>query len=218
MNERGITKDNLLRRFPSAMAETERLAALADATAEMLARRTEEIRKLLIYTNEENMDEELLDILAVDFNVYWWDADASVEQKRRTIQTAPAVNRITGTAAALVRQVEAYYPGAKVEEWFSYGGKPGHFRVTDVDAAMADKGYTEFLRFVATVRRESSVLDAVTMLTEHDQRLCAGVGVALCRHKTIDCAHPAHSVVYLTDEGGDLLADENGQRYIDEEE
>lgn len=129
MNEHGITKENLLRHFSAAMSETETLAALADGAAEMLARRPEEIHRILLYTNVDEMDEELLDILAKDFNVYWWDPDASLAQKRRMIKTAPAVSRIKGTVAATKQQAEAFYPGTTIEEWFTYGGTPGYFRL-----------------------------------------------------------------------------------------
>ncbi|NCE66053.1 phage tail protein I, partial [Pseudoflavonifractor sp. 524-17] len=60
--------------------------ALAQAIAELLARRKEEIDRLLIYPAIDRLDEPLLDILARDFKVDWWDADYSVEEKRRTLK------------------------------------------------------------------------------------------------------------------------------------
>ena len=125
----GITKENLLRHFSTALAEDEDIAALADAVAEQLAKQPGQIRLLLIYPNTDNLPEDLLDILAQDFNVYWWDGNASLETKRRIIKNAPASHRVMGTVAATKKQADAFFPGSTLEEWFNYGGDPGYFRL-----------------------------------------------------------------------------------------
>ena len=51
------------------------MLALATSIADVLAARPEEIRKIQIYTLIDELPEELLDILAYDFKVDWWDAD-----------------------------------------------------------------------------------------------------------------------------------------------
>ena len=186
MNDYGITKKNLLRRFSSAMAGTENLAALADGAAEMLARRPAEIRKLLLYTNVDEMDEELLDILAKDFNVYWWDADASLAQKRRMIQSAPAVSRITGTTAATKRQAEAFYPGTTLEEWFTYGGSPGYFRlyinITDsADEPVPMYSAADAERKLLSSKRWSAHMESFSYMVRHALLLGAKVTRWACR-------------------------------------
>lgn len=125
----GITKENLLRQFPAEMARTEELAALAAGTAEILARSAGGLEKLRMYTNTAEMDEAMADILAKDLNVYWYDQNASLAQKRKMIASAPAVSRVAGTTAATRRQVESLYQGTTIEEWFKYDGTPGTFRL-----------------------------------------------------------------------------------------
>ncbi len=76
MNEHyGLTKENLLRTFPIALRSDAPLAALGESTAELLAGRLAEIDRLRLYTNIGALPEALLDILARDVKVDWWDAD-----------------------------------------------------------------------------------------------------------------------------------------------
>lgn len=129
MNEHGITKENLLRTFPPGLRGDASLSALAEVVAELLAQRREEMERISIYPHIDRLDESLLDILAQDFRVDWWDNDYSLEEKRRTLQTSWQVHKTLGTKAAVEQAISAIYPHTTVREWFEYGGRPYHFRL-----------------------------------------------------------------------------------------
>lgn len=125
----GLTKENLVATLPVALQKDPSVVALAEAIAELLARRPEEIDRLRIYPAIDRLDERLLDILAYDFKVDWWDADYSLEEKRRTLKDSWRVHKMLGTKAAVERAISAIYPHTQVLEWFEYGGEPYHFRL-----------------------------------------------------------------------------------------
>lgn len=126
----GLTRENLLAALPMALRGDESVAALADAAAQELARRPEEIDRLRIYPEIDRLDEELLDILAYDFKVDWWDPNYSLEEKRRTMKDSWRVHKMLGTKAAVEMALRAIYPKTDVREWFEYeGGKPYHFKL-----------------------------------------------------------------------------------------
>lgn len=125
----GITKENLLFARPIALRGDESTEALAEATAEVLAARLAEIDRLRIISNIDNLEEALLDILARDFKVDWWDANYSLEEKRRTLKDSWRVHKMLGTKAAVETAISAIYPRTKVLEWWEYGGEPYHFRL-----------------------------------------------------------------------------------------
>lgn len=129
MNSHGLTKENLLAALPMAIREDLSVTALAEAAAEALARAPTEIDLLRIYPGIDRLEETLLDILAQDFKVDWWDADYSLEEKRRTLKDSWRVHKLMGTKAAVEAAVSAVYPETKVEEWFEYGGNPYGFRI-----------------------------------------------------------------------------------------
>lgn len=129
MNDHGLTAENLLSTLPSALREDASVFALAEAAAELLAARREETGRLTLYPAIGRLDEAVLDTLAWDFKVDWWDGDYSLEEKRRTLQDSWKVHRLLGTKAAVETAISAIYPQTTVQEWFDYGGKPYHFRV-----------------------------------------------------------------------------------------
>lgn len=128
-NAHGLTPENLLRTLPTVLQGDESTAALASSIASVLAGRVEEIKGLLIYSRIDDLPEELLDILAKDFKVDWWDGDYSLEEKRQTLKDSWRVHRTLGTKAAVVSAISAIYPDTKVLEWWEYGGQPYHFRL-----------------------------------------------------------------------------------------
>ena len=71
----------------------------------------------------------VLDALAVNWKIDWYDTGYDIEQKRRIVKTALNIRRTMGTAGAARTQADAIYPGTKLEEWFEYGGTHGKFRL-----------------------------------------------------------------------------------------
>lgn len=129
MSEHGLTRENLMATLPLALRSDQSAVALAESIAELLAQRPAEIDRLRIYPAIDTLDEPLLDILARDFKVDWWDADYSLEEKRRTLKGSWKVHKTLGTKAAVETAISAIYPNTKVLEWFEYGGKPYHFKI-----------------------------------------------------------------------------------------
>jgi phage tail P2-like protein len=83
----------------------------------------------MIYARIGALPEELLDILAYDFKVDWWDANYTLEEKRQTLKDSWNVHRRLGTKAAVERAISAIYKDTKVSEWFEYGGAPYTFKL-----------------------------------------------------------------------------------------
>lgn len=125
----GPTKERLVAALPIALQRDPSVVALAEAVAEALAMCPIEIDRLRIYSQIDLLDEPLLDILAHDYKVDWWDADYTLEEKRRTLKDSWRVHKTLGTKAAVETAIRAIYPLTTVEEWFEYGGDPYHFRL-----------------------------------------------------------------------------------------
>lgn len=163
MSEHGLTKENFLAALPMALREDASIAALAETAAEFLARPVGEVRRLKLYPEVDRMDEKLLDILAVDFKLGWWDPDFSVEEKRRLLKGCWKVHKLQGTKAGLETAVSAIYPDAAVQEWFQYNGEPHHFRIQLGEAthAITEDSMKKFERAMRVMKRLSSHLDEV---------------------------------------------------------
>jgi len=126
----GLSADNLLLALPEALRRDEQMRALAAGIAEVLSQRPAEIERLLLYPRIDELPEELLDRLAYDFKVDWWDADYTLAQKRQILKDNWQVHRHLGTKAAVEKAIAAIYPRTRVLEWFEYGGEPYHFKLS----------------------------------------------------------------------------------------
>jgi len=159
----GLTKENFLAALPMAPREAASVAVLAEAAAEFLARPVGEIRRLKLYPEIDRMDKRLLDILAVDFKVDWWDPDFPVEEKRLLLKGCWKVHKLQGTKAGLETAISAVYPNAAIQEWFEYNGEPHHFRVRlgEASYAITEDSMKKFRRALGVMKRLSSHLDEV---------------------------------------------------------
>ena len=172
MNDPGsnhsLTAGNILASFPIALQDDASAAALGEITARLLARRPEEIEQLRIYPMIDRLPEKLLDILAYDFKVDWWDADYSLEEKRRTLKDSWRVHKMLGTKAAVERAISSIYPHTQVLEWFEYGGEPYHFRLdinitNDTIDSAKQRRVLERMNFYKSLRSHN---DGVTYFVE----------------------------------------------------
>lgn len=178
MSEHSITAENLMLTLPPSLRQDKSVLALAEIAAQALTARLDEIDLARLYPAIGRMDEKLLDTLAYDFKCDWWDPDAELDQKRRTMLDNWLVHRHLGTRWAIMRELNNVAPGSNVLEWFEYeGGKPYHFRLTvPVDApGMTLEKQTRILKGVWYYKNLRSHMDQADFnLAERRDTLAIG--------------------------------------------
>lgn len=162
--------------LPRVLARQEWVIALSEALGLALGKTLDYTDESQIYTRLDTAPETVLDVLAVDWKIDWYDTELTVEQKRRIVKTALTVRRLMGTAAAVKLQVHAIYPEATVTEWFQYDGRPGCFRVS---LPLPKEGITaaEYRRLrtgILTTKNERSHLDVIDIQHECEAMVITG--------------------------------------------
>ena len=172
MSNHGLTADNMMQQFPIALQKDPKTVALGQAIAKVMESRQDEIDSLRIYTRIDELPEWLLDILARDFAVDWYDRSYTLEEKRKTIKDSFYVHRHRGTKAAVERAISAIYPNPKVLEWFEYGGDPYHFklRITVDFAAINEAKHQQVLQKIICYKNLRAHLDSVISTTRKRSR------------------------------------------------
>lgn len=118
--------------------------------------------RLQIYTNIDGADEDVLDVLAVQWKVDWYDTSYSLETKRSIIKSALEVRRYYGTEWATLKAISAVYPDSEIVEWYDYGGTPGHFKVIcSQDTALEQVNYRAVRKCIDIYKRETAHLDGI---------------------------------------------------------
>lgn len=149
--------------LPEALKKDPKMVALANATAATLLDTSGIIDNVLIYSRFDELPEELVDILAYDLHVDWYDYNYPLEAKRDLVKNSVKVHKKMGTKYAIETALGSLFPESEVEEWFQYEGEPGHFHIVlDVTNQRITADYAAIIRAVKMYKRLSAHMDELT--------------------------------------------------------
>ena len=120
---------NFAEYLPPVLKHDPKMKSLAEAVAAEALKVSGGIENVLIYARIDELQEELLDILAFDMHIDWYDYSFPVEVKRDIVKNSVKVHKKMGTKYAVEKALESIYPDSYVQEWWEYGGKPFTFKV-----------------------------------------------------------------------------------------
>lgn len=152
----------LIEGLPSAVADEPWIRIMDKVYRERHQHEMDAAERIHIYTLIDSQPEEILDVLATQFKVDWYDANYPLQAKQNIIKTALEVRRYYGTDWATLKAISAIYPRSEIEQWYDYGGTPGHFRVIcSVDGALIPVKRREIRRSVNIYKRMTAHLDSL---------------------------------------------------------
>lgn len=151
--------------LPRSLAHDDFVAALADAFEIQMRELYGEIKEKHNLQNIDGIEEKLLDYIAFERHVDFYEYDTSIKRKRELIKRAARHHRKKGTAWAVEDVVKVFYKNARVTEWWEFDGDPYHFNV-EVTAAAGSAGESgknardQIVKMVNAVKNERSWLAA----------------------------------------------------------
>ena len=119
-----IYESDFTKYLPQALASDIKMVALAKAITDELLTVSGEMKNVLIYARIDDLPEELVDVLAYDLHVDWYDYSYPLAAKRDLLKSSMRVHKKMGTKYAIEKALSALYPESEVEEWFQYEGEP----------------------------------------------------------------------------------------------
>lgn len=154
--------------LPRPLTHDPKMIAMAKAAADELLTVSGLVKYVLIYSRIDELPEELVDVLAYDFHVDWYNFTYPIEVKRDLLKSSVRVHKKMGTKYAVEKALSALHPESKVEEWFLYGGEPGHFRIIcNVTNSRITASYSDIVREVNLYKRLSAHMDEVICESVH---------------------------------------------------
>lgn len=133
-------KDNALQHIlPSSISGDATVKDIVQAISGRLAQLGEQAELVLILPRLKKLPEEIVDELAWQYHVDFYDVTAGLTKKRELVRKAIARHRYKGTPAAVEEVCSAAFDSAEVLEWYDYGGEPYHFRVRMVQESIPDE-------------------------------------------------------------------------------
>lgn len=150
------------RALPQPLKNDKSMLALGRAIAGELQQNIQLARLTLIYPRIDELDETLLDILARDLHVDWYNDDYPIAAKRAIIKSSVQIHKRLGTKYAVVKALGDLFPNSEVQEWFEYGGTHHHFRIIlDLTNAKAPLDLLQIIGAAKFYKRLSAHLEEV---------------------------------------------------------
>nr|DAW23813.1 MAG TPA: tail protein [Caudoviricetes sp.] len=147
------------------MFKTDEIKALARAVHYITSTLYQVFLKVLFWTDIEHADPCVLDAMAAELDCPFYSVSANVETKRSLIQAAFAYNRKVGTVSAVGELLGAAFGTGEVQEWYTYGGMPGYFKIKITSSPplhVTKEGYELFLNMLDRVKNKRSKLEGTT--------------------------------------------------------
>lgn len=206
-----LYNSNITDILPEALSEDPHAQALGYALQMAMQRLIGYCQNISLYAAIDTVPEQILDLLAVEFNTQYYDDTMDVEIKRTLIKSTLAWYTQTGTAAAVRELIESVFGIGEVEEWFEYGGEPYHFRIRTYNVSATDEMLQLAENLVRSVQNARSHLEEVIVEIMESMTLFIACKAIIEEDVTLYCDQSTIGI-YLADENGEQLVDENNKK------
>jgi len=188
---------NIIDLLPPSIADDENVKAMAESLTTVFRETTGYIPSVLFMPRiDELTDEALIDNLAWQFHVDFYEQDMPLEMKRELVSRWLDWHTRKGTPSVIEEIVTVVFADATVTEWFDYDGEPYHFRVDTELPDVTAENIQRLIRAIFSVKNTRSWLDGVYILRHGTHTVYAGAAMEIAR--TIDVKQPLRSweIVY----------------------
>ena len=153
---------SLLDILPPNLLADEQINAAAQALDDELQKVTAAIRETLILPRIDELPEAVIDLLAWQLHVDFYEELTTLAEKRNAVKQSIAMHRVKGTRMAVELALHMVYTSGEVSEWFEYGGRPYYFRVRFIHPeTIRTEDVDRVIRIINTVKNTRSWLEDI---------------------------------------------------------
>ena len=157
-----LQSTSLLDILPENLLADAQIYAAARALDDELRKVTAATRDALILPRIDELSEEVIELLAWQWSVDFYDELKSLAEKRNAVKQSIAMHRIKGTRRAVELALHMVYTSGEVSEWFEYGGRPYYFRVCFIEPEnIRTEDVDRVIRIINAVKNTRSWLDGI---------------------------------------------------------
>ena len=201
---------SLLELLPESVLLDPKLRASAEALDAQFRAVTAAAREVLHLPRFNELSGNIIDYLAEQFHIDFYEPLYLTEaEKVNLIRSSIAWHRIKGTPAAVEQIAHSAFRDADIQEWFEYGGEPYHFKVRTYNVSATDEMLQQAEILVRSIQNARSHLEEVIVEVKDSMNLFFGCTAIIGEDVTLFCDAGLVGV-YLVDETGADLTDENG--------
>ena len=133
----------LLKTLPSSISDDKNVQAMAEAQTPELQSVSRDIRETLIISRIDELPEPVIDLLAWQWHVDFYEMGLPLDTKRELVKNSIPWHRKKGTLSCMEAVVKAVFEDGRVREWFEDGyqgeGQPYTFCVETTAGVNEDR-------------------------------------------------------------------------------
>lgn len=162
--------------LPSVLKEDKTISAIAKVLQKYLDENYEYIKRLNILANIDNItNEDLIDHLAYQFHVDFYDPSLSLDKKKRLVKFSIYHHRKKGTKWATEDLLSKAFDTSYIKEWFEYDGDPYFFKIYTKDILGSKEKYINTIKALNTVKNTRSWLEKLIVERGLDHNIYYGI-------------------------------------------
>jgi phage tail P2-like protein len=143
------------------------------------------IKTASIFADIDDAPSNIADMLAIEMAVDFYDQTLPLDTRRSLVKNGYVYKYYKGTAKAVKQIVDDMFGAANAEEWYTYGGNPGYFRVT-TEANIPDSvTLTNIFTAIARVKNARSWLEGFAALKHIGETHYLGVALYERKYQVI---------------------------------
>jgi len=148
--------------IPASISEDQNVQDLGKTADELLHDVFDKTACILLLPNLDTLPEDIVDSLAWQYHVDFYESTMSLTKKRSMVREAIYWHLIKGTPAAVEKVVAAVFQSATVQENWEYGGDPYYFRVADILEPIPDVDtVTKLIQSINSAKNTRSWLEGI---------------------------------------------------------
>ena len=157
--------------LPANLVKDKNIKAAAEALDKELLEVTKAIELCNIYNRIDELPEQVIDLLAWQFHVDFYEPSLPIEHKRMLVKDSYKTHKQKGTAGAVEQLITTLFNEGKVVEWFEYDGEPYKFKVVTNNSSVTTTQAEEFIRALDSVKNARSHLEKVEITMSENLNL-----------------------------------------------
>lgn len=157
-----MTSD-VLKLLPHSLRQDPVFIAIAEAIEIQLKQAYREAESISNLVNIDAIPGELLDLLAFEKHVDFYQSNLPIEQKRNLVKSSISLHRKKGTPAAIQEVFKKLALDSKLKEWFQYGGEPYYFKieVNIKDKSVSEETFSSLITMINEYKNTRSHLEKI---------------------------------------------------------
>lgn len=159
-----LSNIDLLQLMTQYMQQDDTVQAFCGSLNPQIRQATNEISLILIYANIDAASEKLLDELAWQFHLDYYDSTADISVKKNLIKSAILIHKNKGTPFAVKKLIIDVFGYGELLEWFQYDGEPYTFRVAVDHEVGNPDNVQKFIKVIESVKNIRSHLETMEFI------------------------------------------------------